>query len=136
MKVNPYLGFDGNCREAFEFYEKCLGGKIEAMIPHRETPAAEHVGPEWQDKIIHACLSVADQLLMGGDSPPGQHAPAQGFSVSITTADSREAERIYRDLSAGGSVQMPMEETFWALRFGMVTDRFGTPWMVNCPRPA
>lgn len=123
-------------RGAFRFYEQCLGGEIEAMHTHKETPAAEHVSEEWQDKIMHARLVVGDAVLMGSDAPPEYYEEAKGFSVSLQIDDPEEAERIFHALSENGTVQMPIQETFWAVQFGMVTDRFGTPWMVNCEQAA
>lgn len=135
MSFNPYLSFDGNCAEAFGFYEKALGGKIEAMLTHGETPASADTPPEWQDKIIHACLSLNGTMIMGGDVPPQMYQPMTGFSVNVVMPTAAEAERVFSALSQDGTVQMPMAETFWAERFGMATDRFGVPWMVNCFRP-
>jgi PhnB protein len=135
MHLNAYLNFNGDCRAAFEFYGKCLGGKIEMMLSHAEAPAEQPSPAAWRDKIMHARLVVGDQMLMGSDSPPEFHQPAQGFSVSVIVDETKEAERIFKALSEGGTVRMDLQETFWALRFGMLTDRFGTPWMVNCPRP-
>jgi PhnB protein len=134
MQLNPYLFFTGNCKEAFTFYEKVLGGKIIAMMTHKETPAAEHTKPEWQDKIIHARMTFGDQVLMASDAPPEHHRPMQGFSVSLTVQEPAEADRIFKAFSEGGHVTMPIEETFWAHRFGMLVDRFGTPWMINCEK--
>ena len=88
--------------------------------------------PAWHDKILHACMSVGDTLLMGSDCPPEYFQKPQGFSVSLTFADAAEAERIFGLLAEGGTVQMPIEETFWAVRFGACVDRFGTPWMISC----
>jgi PhnB protein len=136
LKLNPYLFFDGNCEEAFRFYAKILGGEIIAMLPHRGTPAEAHVPPEWQDKIMHASMTVPGGVLMASDAPPGQHNKPQGFSVALHLNDPAEAERIFHALAEGGQVQMPFGETFWALRFGMLVDRFGMPWMVNVHRPA
>lgn len=132
MSFNAYLSFSGNCAEAFAFYAKTFNGKINAMMSHRETPAAEQTPPEWQDKIIHACMTLNGTDLMGGDVPPQMYQPMTGFSVNIVMPTAAEAERVFAALSDGGTVQMPMEETFWAERFGMATDRFGVPWMVNC----
>jgi PhnB protein len=134
MQLNPYLFFTGNCKEAFTFYEKVLGGKIIAMMTHKETPAAEHTKSEWQDKIIHARMTFGDQVLMASDAPPEHHRPMQGFSVSLTVQEPAEADRIFKAFSEGGHVTMPIEETFWAHRFGMLVDRFGTPWMINCEK--
>jgi|SRR5262245_7488984 len=135
MQLNPYLTFKGQCEEAFKFYEKCLGGKIVAMVPHTGTPAAEHVPAEWRNKILHARLTIGDQVLMGSDAPPDRYEPSKGFSVTLGINDPAEAERVFKALAEKGTVQMPLEQTFWALRFGMLVDRFGIPWMINCEQP-
>jgi PhnB protein len=132
MQLNAYLLFDGQCEAAFKFYEQCLGGKIEAMFAHAGTPAEEQVPPEWRDKILHATLNVGGGILMGSDAPPGRYEAPRGFSVSIGIADPLEAERIFHALAENGTVRMPIQKTFWASRFGMLVDRFGIPWMVNC----
>ena len=134
MKFNSHLNFDGRCEEAFNFYKQCFGGEIKAMIPHGETPAADHVPAEWRSKIIHACLLVGDQALLGCDAPPTHYHKPQGFSTSIDVKEPVEAERIFCQLSESGTVRMPIQETFWAVRFGMVVDQFGIPWMVNCAK--
>ena len=136
MQLNPYLLFNGQCEAAFKFYERCLGGKIEAMIPHAGTPAEKHGPPEWRDKILHASLSVDGHLLMGSDTPPQHYEPPKGFSVSLQLKDPVAAERIFNALVEQGTVKMPLQETFWAQRFGMLVDRFGIPWMVNCEKAA
>ena len=133
MQVNPYLFYNGNCEAAFKYYEKVLGGEIEAMLPHEGTPAAEHTPPEWQKKIIHAKISIDGEVLMASDAPPGHFHQPQGFSVSLTVEDLANAERKFKALSEGGSVNMPFAKTFWAKGFGMCVDQFGIPWMVNCP---
>jgi PhnB protein len=137
MQLCTYLFFTGNCEEAFKFYEKLLGGKIEMMMPHDGSPAEAHVPPEWGKKILHARMVIGESVLMASDAPPA-NAPKQmeGFSVSLTLKDPVEGERIFRALEEKGKVQMPFQQTFWALRFGMVTDRFGVPWMINCEQPA
>lgn len=136
MQLVSYLNFKGNCKEAFTFYEQVLGGKIVAMFTHAETPASEHVSPEWQGMIMHARLLVGDAVLMGSDSPPEMFEPPQGIRVAIMVDSPSEAERIFHALAEGGSVLMPVQETFWAHRFAMLTDRFGTPWMINCEKTA
>jgi len=136
MRINPYLGFDGDCEAAFRFYEKVLGGTIQALIPYSEHPSpSEPFPPELESKLMHARLVVGDEVLMGGDAPPGMYKKPQGTMVTINVDDPAEAERIFRDLSEGGTVTMHIQETFWAHRFAMFTDRFGTPWMVNCEKP-
>jgi PhnB protein len=136
VQLNTYLIFNGNCEEAFKFYEKCLGGKIEAMMTHEGTPAAGQVPAEWSKKIMHARMTVDGYLLMGSDTPPDHYRKPGGFSVNIGVKDAAQAERIFHALAEGGTVHMPIGETFWAIRFGMLVDRFGTPWMVNCEKAA
>jgi PhnB protein len=136
MQLNPYLTFNGNCEAAFRFYEKCLGGKIEAMMPHEGTPAEGHVPAEWRKKIMHARMTIGDEVLMASDAPPGHYEPMKGFSVSLQISEPTEAERVFHALAENGTVQMPIQETFWAQRFGMLVDRFGTPWMINCDKQA
>jgi PhnB protein len=131
METNTYLMFNGQCETAFKFYEQCLGGKITLMQTHGDSPMAEHVSPEWRDKIIHARLTLGDNVLMGSDVPPEHYAKPQGFSVALHTTDTAEAERVFHALAENGTVQMPIQETFWAHRFGMLVDQFGFPWMVN-----
>jgi PhnB protein len=132
MQMNPYLTFNGQCEAAFKFYEQCLGGKIVMMVTHGETPMAKQVSPEWQTKIVHARLLVGETPLMGSDAPPEHYQEMKGFSVSLGIDDPAEADRVFHALAEKGTVQMPIQKTFWALRFGMLIDRFGTPWMINC----
>ena len=136
MRITPYLTFDGRCEEAFKFYETVFGGKIEAMMPFEGSPGEEHAPPEWRKKIMHARLVFGDQALMGSDTPPSMQQTPQGFSVSVQLDDPAEAERVFNALADGATIHMPLEETFWAVRFGVLVDRFGTPWMVNCDRPS
>ena len=132
MQMNPYLTFNGQCEAAFRFYEKRLGAKIGSMISHAGTPSEAHVPAEWRNKIMHATLQFEDSVLMGADTPPDRYEPPKGFSISISLEDPAEAERIFQALSEGGSVRMPIQQTFWAKRFGMLVDQFGIPWMINC----
>ena len=132
MQINAYIFFNGQCKEAFEFYAKCLKGEIQGMLPHAGTPAESHVPEEWRDKIMHARMVVGEGVLMASDAPPEHYKKPQGFSVSIGVKDIAEAERIFAELSEGGTVTMPIQQTFWAARFAMLTDRFGIPWMINC----
>ena len=132
MKLNAYLHFNGQCREAFETYARVLGGKLEGLMTYGEAPMDGKECPAGErDKIIHVRLVAGDQVLMGSDSPPGHSAPLSGFSITIGVDSDAEAERIYKALSEGGKVFMPLEKTFWAKKFAMFADRFGTPWMVN-----
>lgn len=134
MQLNPYLTFNGQCEAAFKFYEQCLGGKIVAMVPHAGTPAEEHVPAEWRNKILHASLTIGNEVLMGSDAPPDRYEESKGFSVTLGVNDPAEAERIFNALAEKGTMQMPLEQTFWAARFGMLVDRFGIPWMINCEK--
>jgi len=109
-----------------------LGGKIEAMMTFGSSPMAEQTSPEWRNKIMHARMTVGDQVLMASDAPPDRHEAMKGIMVTLGIDDPKEAERIFRALADKGTVQMPTQETFWAARFGMLTDQFGTPWMINC----
>jgi PhnB protein len=136
MQLNPYLTFNGRCEAAFKFYEKVLGGKIEAMMTYGSSPMAEQTSPEWRNKIMHARLSIGDKILMASDAPPDRYEAMKGIMVTLGVDDPGEAERIFRALSENATVQMPIQETFWARRFGMLVDQFGTPWMVNCEKPA
>jgi len=136
MQLNSHLHFNGECEAAFKFYEKCLGGKITFMMPHEGTPVAEHVPAAWRNKILHATLMVGEQVLTGADVPPEHYRKPQGFSVMIGLKDPAEAERLFNALAGNGTVQMPLQKTFWATRFGMLIDRFGVPWMINCEKAA
>ena len=135
MQLVPYLNFDGQCEAAFRFYAEVLGGTVD-LRTHGESAIAKEVPPEWHHLVLHARMTVGDVVLMGSDSPPGKHEKPQGVFVSIQVTDPAAAERIFGALATGGNVTMPMQPTFWALRFGMLVDRFGIPWMVNCQRPA
>jgi PhnB protein len=133
MRVNPYLFYDGNCEAAFKYYEKVLGAKVEMMLRNEEGPAEMSSPPERSKKIMHARISIDGELLMASDAPPDHFHKPQGFSVSLTVNDPTEAERKFKALSEGGSVNMPFGKTFFSKGFGMCSDRFGIPWMVNCP---
>ena len=132
MEIASYLIFNGNCREAFNHYEKLLGGKIEFSLTYGEAPMGDHKPPtEMLDKIIHVRMRVDGQVLMGSDAHADYEKP-QGNWVSLSVDSTADAERIYNGLSGGANVIMPLQKTFWAEKFGMLIDRFGTPWMVNC----
>jgi PhnB protein len=136
MQLNSYLAFNGQCEAAFKFYEQCLKGKIVTMLTHGDLPIAKQAPPGWQNQILHASLIVGDQVLMGADAPPDHYKKPQGFSVTLGLTDKAEAERIFQALAESGTVQTPLQETFWAVRFGMLIDRFGIPWMINCGQAA
>jgi len=135
MNLNPYLNFEGTCREAMEFYAKILGGKILAMMTFADMPSDQSPSPETRDMIVHARIAIGDEVLMASDAPSDRFEKPQGFSVTLNIKDPAEAERVYNALAEGGTVMMPLGETFWAQKFAMLKDRFGTPWMINCEKP-
>ena len=127
-----YLSYNGDCAEAMAFYAKVLDAKVEALITYAQMPDGDPVPPEHADRIMHAYLVHPDFALMAGDTPPG--VPFEGIKgamLALTSPSAAEARRIFAALAEGGTVQMPLGETFWAEAFGMVTDRFGTPWGIN-----
>jgi PhnB protein len=135
MKITPYLLFNGQCEEAFRTYERVLGGKIIASFTFGNSPMAAKF-PELANKIMHARIDVGDQMILGADCPPEYFKQPQGSSVMLDLDDTADAERIFQELSEGGTVTMPIQETFWAKRYGSFVDRFGTPWMINVAAPA
>lgn len=134
MQIHAYLAFNGNCQDAFSFYRETLGGEITTMMTFGESPMASEVPSEWHPRIMHAALSADGALLMGADNPPGQESQSTGFHVSLFVEQPDAAERLFNELSYGGEVKMPLQETFWANRFGMLNDQFGTPWMINASK--
>ena len=132
LGLNPYLNFPGTCEEAFKFYETVLGAKIVAMMTFAGSPMEQHMPAELKSKILHATMMVGDRPVHGSDAPPERYQKPQGISISLSMGDPAQAERIFQALEEGGSVTMPLQQTFWAKRFGMVTDKFGIPWMLNC----
>jgi PhnB protein len=132
MQVNPYLHFNGNCEEAFKFYEQALGAKIGVIMHVEGSPAAEHMPPEMAKKVLHAQMTIDGEVVMASDAPPAHFEKMQGFSVCLQIQDPAEGARRFEAISAGGVVKMPFGATFWSKGFGMCADKFGTPWMVNC----
>jgi PhnB protein len=130
VKLYTYLNYGGNCRQAFEFYAKHLGGKITMLTTHGEQPDASKVPPDWKNAVLHARLELGDTLLLGADIPPDRFQLMRSAYLSLSVDSDGEAERIYALLCDGGQVFMPMEETFFAHRFAMLRDRFGTSWML------
>jgi PhnB protein len=132
MQISPYLSFKGDCEAALRFYEQCLGGQLGALFRYAGSPMADEVPADWQGKVMHGSVTVAGQVLMGGDVAPDRYEEPKGFSLSLQLQDSTEAERIFDELEKDGRVTLPLQKTFWAARFGMVVDRFGIPWLINC----
>lgn len=136
MKLNPHLNFNGQCAAAFKFYEQHLGAKPLFSLTYKDSPMAGQFPAECSDQIMHATIEIGGVLVMGADSPPGYYTQPNGFCVSLSVDNVAEAERVFNALAENGKVNMPLQQTFWALRFGMLTDQFGIPWMVNCSDPA
>lgn len=135
MQFIPYLNFNGNCAEAFAFYARLFGGTIVHQSSFGETPGFEQMPEAARHLVMHAHLQIGDQALMASDATDqcggGGYTPAQGLWISISVDDTTEGRRVFTALAEGGKVAMPFDKTFWSPGFGMVTDRFGTPWMVN-----
>lgn len=130
--LETYLTFNGNCAEAMRFYERTLKGKIEMMLTFADAPDADQYPPAVAKQIMHSTLAIDGHRLMASDSMPGQPPTGmQGFSLSLGYDSAAEAKKTFDALSAGGQVTMPMQATFWAETFGMLVDRFGTPWMLS-----
>ena len=132
MQMTTYLSFKGECEAAFKFYEQCLDGQLGAIFRYAGSPLADQVPADWQDKVMHGSFTFGDQVLMGGDVAPDRYEQPKGFSLSLQMQSAADAERIFHELAKDGTVVMPLEKTFWAARFGMVVDRFGIPWLINC----
>jgi PhnB protein len=130
MKLYTYLNYGGNCRQAFEFYEKHLGGKITMLTTHGEQPSAGNVPANWKDAVLHARLDIGGTTVLAADTPPDRFQPMRSAYLSLMLDSNDEAERVYALLSDGGQIFMKMEETFFAHRFAMLRDRFGTSWML------
>jgi len=134
-QIDSYLFFDGNCAEAIKFYERTLGAKLEMMMKGSEAPGAEKMPPGSANKILHARLALGDgRALMASDWMDTRPYPGMsGFAVSIGYTKVADAKRVFDALAQGGKVNMPMDKTFWSQAFGMLVDRYGTPWMVSGP---
>lgn len=128
-----YLAFNGNCAEAMRFYERALGGKVEVMMSGADSPMAAQIPKEYAHRILHARLALSDGgILFAGDAPG--HVPYEGIkgvSIALNYDTTAEAQRVFDALAAGGQVTMPMQPAFWAKTWGMLVDKFGTPWIVN-----
>ena len=132
MQLITHLNFNGNCKAAFDFYAAALNGKITMMMTWGDSPMANTAPPEMKSRIMHASMELPQgAVLMGADHPQGKHVKPCGFCVSLQLNDTAEAKRLFELLSHGGQVQMPFQKTFWSPGFGMCTDQFEIPWMVN-----
>ena len=132
MQINAYLVFNGDCEDAFRFYADCLRAQLATLQRFGDTPGCEGMPASMKDKVMHVRLQAGDQVLMGSDNHPDHpYEGIKGCSIALSVDRAEEADRIFVELSQGGAVLMPMQETFWAQRFGMLADRFGVSWMVN-----
>jgi PhnB protein len=134
MKLYTYLNFNGNCRAAFEYYEKHLGGKILAMRTHSEAKSGTAIPKEWESAILYARMTLGETELMANDVPPDRQQPMRSAYLFLSVSGSDEAERVFSSLAEGGEIIMPLQETFWAAKYAVVRDQFGTLWMINADR--
>ena len=132
MTLNPYIMFNGQCRAAFQFYEQHLGGKILFSMTHSEAPGCENIPESSRELILHIAMQLGTSTLMASDAPPNRFEPPQGFSLALSFNSIPDVERTFNALADGGNIKLPLAKTFWSELFGMVTDRFGIPWMVSC----
>ena len=136
MRLHTYLNYGGNCADAFRFYERHLGGTITMMMKHGEAPDQSQVKPEWKDAVLHARMTIGGTEISAADVPPDRFQPMRSAYLSLSVDSSQEAERVYALLTEGGQIFMPIQETFFAFRFAMLRDKFGTSWMLLHERAA
>lgn len=133
MKMNTYVNFAGRCAEAFRYYEKHLGAKVGMVMTHAQAPGPSPVRPDWKDAVLHGRISIGETELMAADIPNAE--PMRSAYLTLRVDTDGDAQRVFSALSDGGQILMPMEETYFASRFGQVRDRFGVNWMILCERP-
>jgi PhnB protein len=132
VRISPHLCFDGQCQAAFHTYHQVLGGTIVTMLKYGESPMATQVEPQWHERIVHAALQLGELELTGVDLLPHDYQRPQGFFVTLTISALAEAKQIFLSLSEDGEVRLPFQATFWSAGFGVLVDRFGVPWEINC----
>lgn len=132
MRLNVYLNFLGQCEEALGVYEAALGGEISAMVKVAGTPAEPHYPADMKNNVLHGCLTLDNMDIMASDCPPSMYVKPANTAICINLDDENKAERLFKELSKDGAVLMPFEQTFFAKKYGMFTDRFGVSWMVHC----
>jgi PhnB protein len=132
LEVSAYLSFKGDCEAAFKFYEDVLGATPGLLFRYADSPMADVVPDGWEKKIMHGSVRIGPHLLEGADVPPERYEEPKGFSLSLNARSAQEADALYERLAEGGRVVYPIAKTFWSERFGMVVDRFGIRWMINC----
>jgi PhnB protein len=135
VNLSAYVSFRGDCEAAFKFYEELLGAKPGLMFRYGDSPMADAGPAGWDNKIMHGSITIGGQLLEGADALPDTYEEPRGFSLSLSVPSAQEAERLFEQLAIEGRVRYHIEKTFWSERFGMVVDRFGIPWMINCESP-
>ena len=135
MRLNTYLNYGGNCAEAFRFYAEHLGARIGMMMKHGDMPDTSKVLPEMSDAVLHAQITIGDSVIMASDVPPDRFKPMRSVYLALNVESDPEAERIFKILADGGEIYMPMQETFFASRYAILRDRFGTSWMIMHERP-
>ena len=136
MKVQAYITFAGRCEEALEFYKKSIGAEVTSLMRWKESPEKDMKGPPgYEEKVMNAAFRIGDTQLMADDGMGGNEAEFKGMTLVIEVADDAEAKRVFTSLGEGGKVTMPLMKTFWSSSFGMLTDQFGVPWMVNVETP-
>jgi PhnB protein len=132
LRISTHLIFDGQCREAFVAYQRILGGTLATLLTFGESPLAASVDAKWHARILHATLVIDGAELNGADVLPHDYQRPQGFSVIVNLVDVEPARQVFAALAEGGKVNMPFQSTFWSPGFGVLVDRFGTPWEINC----
>jgi PhnB protein len=131
-QLNAYLSFKGDCEAAFRAHAQCFGGTVGELFRYGGSPMADQVPPDWADKVMHGSVTICGQILMGADTVPLQYEAPRGISLALHIKGAAEGERIFSELAVDGTSVVPMEKTFWAERFGVVVDRFGITWSINC----
>jgi len=131
-QLNVYLSFKGDCEPAFRTYAQCFGGTVGELFRYGGSPMEDQVPPDWADRVMHGSVTIGGQVLMGADTAPLQYEAPRGISLALHIKGAAEGERIFNELAVGGTIVVPMEKTFWAERFGVVVDRFGINWSLNC----
>lgn len=132
LKLDIYVNYPGHCEEAFRFYEQNIGGRIVSMMKHGDLPPNPNIPENWKNAILHARMEIGNTVLMGADIPKAE--PMRSAYLTLRFDTEAEAERVYGVLSEGGEIFMKMEETFYATRFAMLRDKFGTSWMLLCEK--
>ncbi|MGO9317396.1 MAG: VOC family protein [Terracidiphilus sp.] len=135
MKLTTYLNYGGNCAEALRFYEQHLGGKILTMSTYNQMPEPKNIPPGCENSVIHARIVIGGATIMASDTPTDRFQPMRSVYLALSVDSNEEAERLYALLSVGGEIFMKMEETFFAFRFAMLRDKFGTSWMIIHEKP-